>query len=71
MFKTWIRGYALKAQIFVPTEQVVMRKPKGSLYPPQATCSVGISLLTDTAKVAIAALPAVICFIRIGIAPTA
>lgn len=49
MFNLWIKGYALQAQIFVPTEQVVMRKPKGSLYPPQAICSVGASLLTYTA----------------------
>lgn len=38
----WIREQSQDfANLFAPIELVAMRKPKGSLYPPQAIGSVG------------------------------
>lgn len=67
---SWTCENALDAQLLTPIEMVVLRNLKDFACPPQAIISMGVSLLTYTVEVAIAALPAVYCFIDRGVAPT-
>ena len=48
MLKAWIRD-TNTTYIMNPSQQVVMRKPKGIPYPPHAICQEGFSLLTARA----------------------
>lgn len=62
---TWMWEMAtFKKYLFAPVVWVVMRRLRCFPHPPQAAQTVGANALTDTAEVAIAALPAVTCFIK-------